>query len=431
MKKIILSLIISISIFACKKKEISPVLNNEINTYSGNLIDTFSISSSIILDNEKIFTKNKATHTVGQYKDSQFGIIVSEAFIQLADKNIFKLGDIGDSAFLRLDYNDMVWGDSTKPFTLEIYETTESFDENEEYQASSSLNIAGQVIGMLNFTPTPHQDASISIKLNQQFALNYIQKDIDNSFVGKGICIKASDGTNASIISFKESSSELVFYKHNNTDTTVKKISLNTNFDFDYYIADKSMSKISALIQHGDGVASSVANDKMLLQSGLGIGTKIEIDGLKQFLIDNPKIQIVNAELILHLDPSTTGGNNTIPPLLLQVSEPNGNLRSRNSDEELNGLILPDDVLFSGSQNGFFVYDESKLEYKISFTSHLRSIVLDKEKDFEGFILYPTYSALSNSSKENILHNAVLFNENNLDANKKPQLKVFYTLTNE
>lgn len=436
MKKIISVLAVISILVSCKKKEVNTIVTDGISLNESILVDTFSITSSIILDDYKVTTENLLFHTVGSFNDKYYGLSSAAAYFKLEDENQFSSEEAVDSAFVEFKYSFFVQGDTTKVLSLELYETTEEFVDDSSYTHQSSLVLAGSPISVVDVTPMPNSDNVVAFKVSQAWIDAYKQKDIDNSFDNKALCIKAKDGIDASIISFSEATLNLVVYGKKDAVDFSRTTSLATSFDFDSYTFDRSGTTISSLLKRGDEVSSKDNGDRMLMQSGSGVSTKLELAGLKKFLKENPSVQIDKAELVVQVDENTTGRINAVAPDALMLYQAKDNVRSRNSSNELDGLILPDNTVFAGLSTSFYIYDESNLTYTIPFTAHLRSVVQDGV-DLSDFILFAKYGVNdadldglfvpSVGDVYQITHSAVLYNENASD-DKKPKLNIYYTI---
>ncbi len=436
MKKILTLLAISLLLASCKKKDVNTIVTDGTSISESILIDTFSIKTSVILDDYKVTTENLTYHSVGGYVDDYFGLLTSSPYFKLEDNNQLSDDDVIDSAFVEFSYSFFVKGDTTKILDLELYETIQEFIDDSSYSHTSSLSLASSPISTSSFVPLPTTSNVVSFRVSDDWIASYKSRDIQNDFEGKALCIKAKAGTDASIISFNKSTLNLVIYGKKNDVSFDVSIGLNTANDFDSFTFDRSSTTISDLKKSGDAVESSSNQDRMLVQSGTGINSKVEISGLRNFLNNNPKVQIDKAEIIFHVDETTTGGINAVAPEAMKVYEANGNIRSRNSNNELDGLILPDNSVYSNSRATFSVYDAANLTYTLSITSYLRSVT-SEGKEMSDLILFAQYGLndidLNGIFSPNlgdvyqITNSAVLYNENAIEA-KKPKLNVYYTI---
>lgn len=436
MKKILSVLTVISILVSCKKKDVNTIVTDGISLNESILVDTFSIKSSVILDDYKVTVENLLFHSVGGFTDEYYGVSSAKSYFKLEDKNQFTSDETIDSAFIQFKYSFFVQGDTTKILDLELYETTEAFIDDSSYTHQSSLALSSTPISVSSFMSLPNSSNVVSFKVSQEWIDAYKQKDVDNSFDNKALCIKGKDGIDASIISFTETTLNLVVYGKKGTETFNKVVNLATDFDFDNYDFDRSGTTISSLLKRGDIVSSVDNRDRMLVQSGTGVSTNLEIAGLKTFLKENPTVQIDKAELVLHVDENTTGRINAVAPKAMRMYQGKENVRSRDAANNLDGLIIPDNVFYVGSEAIFHTYDEANLTYTIPFTAHLRSVVKNGE-DLTDLVLFAHYGFndangdgvfdTSVGDAYQLTNSAVLYNENATE-DKKPKLNIYYTI---
>ncbi len=259
----------------------------------------------------------------GDFQDPVFGRTVSSIYAQVvtnASPPKFKKGtSVLDSVVLTLAYNaDLSYGKIDEPFTIEVYEMSESLDAKKKYLASDSFSVKPTPIAVHTFVPNTkdsltvmeiNADTARSVRVPPQlrirldtafagpiFRLDSMTLANDTSFLQffKGIWLKPAS-QNAGLLSFimRGANTNLRFYY---SDGNAKK-------SYDFRIFSGNPVVLHQRNYYGGSVVEDYIsqpgenrNDSLLFMQGLnGVNIEFEIpyaESLKGLIINK-------AELIL------------------------------------------------------------------------------------------------------------------------------------
>ncbi len=294
-------------------------------SFEFNVSDTLTINfSSVKLDS--IITSYPNRFIIGNSSDTVFGITKSSAFTQVfpASANYeFDLNDVNYNRItLLLTYDNYFLNDTTNAFTLiidELDEEMELDDETNSFYNTSNFKVKseipdGIIIGSeFLFSTRPLSGETLELTLDNGLGLRLFNEALESDNVYsntdefldffKGIKISSSFDTNA-FLGFKTGVEIRVYYE----DLTVvpseeKYISLtNSNLGelfFNQIESDYTNTALNTLTSENNSISSQLTNDLAYMQSGVGLGIRIEIPYVKKILEDNPNLLIEQASLYL------------------------------------------------------------------------------------------------------------------------------------
>lgn len=320
--------------------------------------DTFSIVTSTTLF-DSIPTSNANTLLIGDYADPLFGRIKASTYFQIGPTSAFlpAADATYDSIGLVLSYNDYWYGDTTSAVNLNVFELSQPprprqtvpyrgedrvslFTVPSGFYNTSQSQFINSVIASKSVRFTPLRD-SIYIPLPKSFGKRWFDiakadttqffKD-GNLFITeffKGLRIEGSSASGASIAGFRAGRCKIrLFYK-----TLIRDVPEQVRFDFrivnaalqfNNLTADRSGTPIAALARRR-AIPSSQTNAQTFMQSGIGVGTKIEFPSVKKFFRDK-KIILIDAILEVYAVQNTYVGNYPPPKSLALFKTDNSNV---------------------------------------------------------------------------------------------------------
>jgi hypothetical protein len=345
--------------FSCEDRGI---LNADRNFSRSNLqtvfSDTFSIVTSTTLF-DSIPTSNANTLLIGDYVDPLMGRITASTYFQVGPTSVFlpAADATYDSIGLVLSYNDYWYGDTTQLVNLNVFELSQPprprqtvpyrgedrvslFTVPSGFYNTSQSQFINTVIASKTVRFTPLRD-SIYIPLPSSFGKRWFDiakadttqffKD-GNLFVTeffKGLRIEGNSASGASIAGFRAGRCKIrLFYK-----TLIRDVPEQVRFDFrivnaalqfNNLTADRSGTPVATLSRRRT-IPSSQTNGQTFMQSGVGIGTKIEFPSVKKFFLDR-KVILIDAILEVYPVQSTYLGNYPPPRTLALFKTDNSNV---------------------------------------------------------------------------------------------------------
>ncbi|MFM8912162.1 MAG: DUF4270 family protein, partial [Flammeovirgaceae bacterium] len=346
-------------LFSCEDKG---VLNADRNFSRSTLqtvfSDTFAIVTSTTLF-DSIPTSNTNTLLIGDAADPLMGRIAASTYFQVGFTQPFlpKSDATYDSVGLVLSYNDYWYGDTTQAVTLDVFELSQTprprqtvpyrgedrvslFTVPSGFYNTSRSQFINSAIATKTIRFSPLRD-SIYIPLPSSFGKRWFdiaKADTTqffknaNSFVTdffRGLHIEGASGAGASIAGFRSGRCKIrIFYK-----TLIRDVPEQVRFDFpvvnaalqfNSLTADRSGTPIATLARRRT-IPSTQTNGQTYMQSGIGIGTKIEFPSLKKFFLDR-KIVLIDAILEVYPVQNTYLGNFPPPRTLALFKTDNSNV---------------------------------------------------------------------------------------------------------
>ncbi|NLP58538.1 DUF4270 family protein [Lutibacter sp. B1] len=268
-------------------------------------IDTLSLKpSTIILDS--LITSNTGRLLIGASQDNVFGKVTSQSYFETSISN-FEINDdaVYDSIALILHYDHYYYGDTTQVQTYKVHEITETFEPNnnddDNFYNTSKLKFSDEILGELSFTPHPIKKDSIYILLNnslgEKLFNGILNNDINNfddlTQIFKGVTIIPDKNSNT-MLGFNYSSSSTP--QSNSVIRMYYTVEDEDDEDNDYYkdlfissssqqfnqiTSDKTNTLLSAITDDEYILPSSKTNNVSYIQSGTGIGMRINIPSIK------------------------------------------------------------------------------------------------------------------------------------------------------
>lgn len=332
--------------------------------------DTLSLEMSTVKF-DSVVTSSPSRLLIGQMQHPDYGQLVSSSYLELTPDSTGYLldasDDIYDSVTLVLTYDNYYLNDTTTEFSLEVFEVTEEMetdDENEYFYNTSSFTVNSVPLGSKSVIPTrPFGSGTIEITLSDELGQKFYNEALDNNNVYsssaqfqdffKGIKIAPNDPTN-SFLGFSTSAAIRLYY----TDTDVipseqKYISFSNQSVSEIYFNHFDEDFAGTILDGFSGseieeIPSNESNHLLYMQSGMGLGIRIEIPSIKSIQETNPELLIENVTLKLK-------------PIMNQYT----------SDEE-----LPEELYV------YYVDDNNQLIYEDYMTMTLS---LDEEFDIDTY----------------------------------------------
>jgi hypothetical protein len=369
-------------------------------------IDSFSIKLSTVFESKLITSSVTNELSVGSYKDEQLGIPSAKTYFQVAPIKEYTIArdPICDSVLLVLDYRSttistssgttyqtfQLYGDSTKPMNFEVYEVNEEFTEDATYYTISTLGTEPTKLGQTGkeMIHQPGTLDTLSIELENSFGQKIIEQLAESndseSFkkVIKGLHVTPDADADGSVIGFSANSIKTylkVYYHDKETESAIIECAIgNDELRFNNIKANLSTSLISGLSKDGQIISADQTDQKSFLQTSTGVRTYLEIEGLRDFVVQNSKILVNSMNLKLNVAPSSLENEEsfirTTPPAisLLEVEDNDGSgvlIKRGDNDEKVN---VPNQ---ESGNNPFYVYDDISKTYNLELSLYFQDYI--------------------------------------------------------
>lgn len=388
-KKFLTSIILvfSLSIFISCEEEISPLGSNLLPESDKILYDTTTAINfnSYLLKNEVFSTKTLSKPSVGHINDPFFGTIKSgfaTRYLTTSLSIVFN-EEIADSSVLYLVI-DSTYGSLNKTDNYKVYQLNKPLSADSSYKSDNALEDYYNESDLISENSRYDGD-TLTIKLNQSFSQFlippsdslYYYRTVDK-FLEKyyGIAIVPEDrddlGSLLNINLFHNESKIRLYYGGSDSLTFnyrfVSSPGANNHINFSEYTFDNEVGAINEYLQN-----DSTETDSLIAIQGLGgMTSKIILDNYTDFLENDFKYSIINAELFI---PVYKDEN-------FETFFPPENLYFLFSDAD-SSLFQIDDYAAGNFFGG--KYDKNNSQYVFNISKHIRNIL---NGDIEDPTLY-------------------------------------------
>ncbi len=386
----------SIIITSCKEPDDIGIdlVEEQLNTAS---FDTLTLQAHSELE-DSLRTDETSISLLGKIEDPIFGPTTANLYTQCyleSSEPDFGSNPVADSLVLCLKV-DSLYGDSTLPHTIKIYEINEEFKYDEDYYSFSSLDCKETLLAQKTFVPSASKDSIIigedtipfhhriqldidlaQVLLNQQGSGNLADNE---SFIEyfKGLYVKTSNSTAGNslfYVSLLSKYSKLTLYYN---DSLQFDFPININcarfgqFEHDY---EQGNSIFRQQVISGD---NTLGDSLLYLQPYAGVITNVKIPYITS--LSEKNIALNKAELIVPPDKTYTGDDYPLPYRLYLLKR----------DENNNYIRIIDDAS-EGTLGGY--YYNSKNYYLFNITRHIQNLINNDENEFDLYII-PTGRAV-------------------------------------
>lgn len=379
-----------------------------------NLIGTtyteYEVKTGTVLLSDSIPALRSVPALLGKFNDPVLGSSAATTFTEvgLNAATALKFGDnpVATSLELTLDYSN-IYGDKSKPLTINLYQLKEGFDEKTSYFKNSSLPYE-KLLGSATIIPElvkkkgTVNDSTIAktfvkIQLSQEFTQSLISKSgtgdlasqqAFNTFL-KGLAIvPANDAASMLALKLTADSTKMVLRYMDGTTPKKHTFLLGSQRYFSNITTNRTGTAVAALTNNRDFVSSESTGDLSYVQTNTQLLSKLnfpELEKLKEKLGD---IIINRAELIL---PVQNGSDATFTPVpqfvLYQTNNTNRIIRNAAGT----ALTVQQDVAYAlngTTSPATLQYNSEKKQYSLNMTSYIQAILLGTKPNM-GLLLAP------------------------------------------
>jgi len=392
---------------SCKEKE-KVGLNTLPNTPVGvNFTDTISFTTKAVLVNDTIRTSGQDYIFAGAYHDPEFGNITTEGYSQLLQQteNLNVSGYLGvDSVIMNLNYL-YYYGDTTQGQTINVYELSEDLSTTEVIYSTGPAKSVGQQIDSglaIQFRPYSQKQRVVMKQGFGKEVLDFIGSGKDNAtFTSnfKGVALTPKDPDQGAVVRLNLASNLnyiRIYFKQSSGDTSSVYLMMNTSgARYSRILGDRSgtpnLSGLTGSVKEID------AQERVFVQSGIGIRTKMFFPSVSNWRAKLGNISINRAELIIQYDSNVAKTFYPIGTLFLVKLGSDGNAKTYDpgngnliewpvQDEgyDVHGVLYPVQTTYSNGQ------------YTINISNYFQALVYGTEDNYGLMIAsYPTSNLAS------------------------------------
>jgi hypothetical protein len=405
-------------------------------------MDTFSVKTyTVMLDSIATSGLSSPSVMIGNFFDPLVGTISASSFFRFMlngpdgiNYNIDQAA-VFDSLKLYMVYDGYYEGDTTAPFTINVYRLNQDLKSNTDgyFYNNDSIGCSPELFGKTTFLPHPNSPDSIYITLDSTFGKELFSlMKVNNEKVKnsedwlryfRGLMVRFDESNNAILgFSFPVSTSDtlniaLRVYYHYVDDLSIipKEYDFKAQPVLQFNQFTLSNSVVGFPMNQMAKLPSSATNNTSYIYSGIGLVTRIEIPYIKNLLYIDNDVRILDAQL--EIEPSNyTYDDIELPPRLSLITTDNNN--------RWGSLVYNK---FNNEQTGNLVIDELYQEdtkYTFDITPFLSSR-LSLETDMIPAMLL----SVSSDDFYKRTRRAIIGSQNN-EVNKV-KLKVYYMNINE
>lgn len=383
-------LIIVVFLSSCKKEEdlIGLDVQPEDNRLSSNYTDTVTVIAYSQWD-DSITTNRFDANLLGSIYNPVFGITTASFYTQVrlpGDNVTFGASPVADSLVFSLAYKG-VYGDSTDPVHLTIYEVLKKMYVDSSYYSYQKLPVDQSPLAETTFTPDTKDSITVDgVKYPPHLRIKITNQSFINKIIAASGTSQLSDNDNfsnfikgfyfscgmnlkgGSIIYFNLESTltKLTMYYHNSINNDSLKYDFVINEKtarynhFEHYNYNYSSSDFRKQLIEKD---TAKGKDLLYLQATAGVKIKLYFPHLMD-LVKNKKIAVNEASLLISQNDYAT---DNIAPAIIGVFK---------LDEKRNMLALTADMALGNNYFGGYYTNKT---YKFRITNYIQSILNGKE----------------------------------------------------
>lgn len=299
------------------------------------IADTLTIQQKTIrLDS--VPTSGMGVMLCGRQTDPYFGKITAGSFFQLqlpANKTLDETATY-DYVELVLYTNRQLYGDSTKPQHINVYEvqqTIEKYTNSAYIYSHNNFQTAGSPLGSIQKVIRPHIDTVVKIRLPDTYGSTLFKLFKDKSTLVstqdiflkyyKGLAIKPGENS-GNVLGFNTADTSVILRMHyhikeiNYTDRFLDLNVYNQSLQFNQVSVDRTGTPLAALSLTNKSISSLQTSNMSFIQPLTGIATRIDLPTLKSLASVGKFFKVMRASLTIEPIAGTYKAPFTLPPYL-------------------------------------------------------------------------------------------------------------------
>lgn len=355
--------------------------------------DTVTISRSTVMK-DSLYS---ATGYIlaGRFEDALLGKIEAKGFVlpSAAAGISFQERAVYDSLVLVTKYN-YAYGDTTQRFRLSVHELLDDITRNHLYTTSNAA-YESSPLGIKEFFPKPKSNDSLRIRLSDELGQRLFTEGRANNIKSqealikyfKGLALVAGQSNNAGFVGFAPQSTAIYLYYHVDgpDGKTRYTVDLIAGQFFNQVKNDRSGTDFEGLVTPRAGVPVTATNGVSVVQSGVGLMTRIDFPHIHQFGFDLGKVIVNRAFLRIQL-PRNPEVPYLPPPARIGLYTTGVN----------NDWDPSSSPLITGRFENDLVYNERY--YHLDVSALMMQLAQEKTRNSFGFLIGPLPAGQDNTS---------------------------------
>lgn len=346
--------------------------------------DTVTILRSTVMKDS--LYSSSGSILAGRYKDDLLGAIEAKGFLLASAAAGISLQEraVYDSLVLVTKCN-YAYTDTTRRFTVSVHELLDDITKDHFFNTSSAAYVSTP-LAVKEFLPRPRSNDSLRIRLSDQLGRRLFTEGRANNIKSqealmkyfKGFVLTAGQPDKAGFVGFvKENTSIQLYYHVDGPDGKSKYSSqLTVGHFFNQVKNDRSGTDFKDLVTSRNRLSSTTTDGVSVVQSGVGLMTRLDFPFLHQFGFDLGKVIVNRAFLRIQL-PRNPEVPYMAPPARIGLYTTGAN----------NDWDLSSPAIVTGGFEDDLVYNERY--YKLDVSSLMMQLVQEKTKNPYGFLIGP------------------------------------------
>jgi hypothetical protein len=386
-------------------------------------IDSSTVNLSTVRF-ESVVTNTTSRIVLGTAIDEKLGRVTASTFFQAGLSSAFSLEDKNvEYAYssIVLTYDEYFYYDTTTSLTLKVHLLSESIELSDEgyLRNTDSFTFQEDVLGSSTFSPRPHRDDSVEIKLNDTFGRVLYNKAVEghsdlesnSNFIDliKGFAIIPDTLSSASMIGFLASPELRLYYWDKSlvpAVLTFKSFPVNTGYISTHFHTNYRYGLKSLAAE--ENLPSSASDGISFIQGGAGLALRVDIPYLRE-LKQNTNFYVTKASLEIYPQENSYNKTTPLPDLLVAYQVNTSN--SVYSESIYYSTLNPDVDL------------DRDTGYTLDITAFVKE-QMELQEFNDNALLFALNGEAFNTGADRIY-----FTSKN--AKQKPKLKIYYATINK
>ncbi len=278
-----------------------------------NVIDTISAETSLILL-DSVPTSGIGQLITGGYDDDILGYTRADAWLQLRPaSSTTRIADnpVFDSMTVVLPYIQ-IYGDTGQTQQVEVFALDDTLSDRSVYFGFTQKPVKTASYGIKDYKVSFFKDNAIRFRLDDygrelMAAGNDVLTNIttyESQF--KGLLLKTIGNPKATVRLGLTGGARATIHYHTAADSTPRFYSMTVNANcphFTSYRADRAGKPTETLRRTGDKLSTSLTNNRIISQAGVGVRTIIRFPGLASLKNQlGGRLNVVKAEIVNEMD---------------------------------------------------------------------------------------------------------------------------------
>lgn len=299
-------------------------------------VDTITLKVSTIMF-DSLATNDATRFLVGQHTDDELGVLSSASFFQAGVAYPFSLDKKFTSftrAELRLVHDGYSYYDTLTPITFRVHRITEQLehpaDDGYVYN-TSDFDYDPTPMGTITYKPRPNSGDTVRIPLSDTFGSDIlrlaqsgaVEVSSAGNFLGYFLGFALIPSGEGPVVGFSTTAEARIYYMDKAQTPGVERyleIAIGEYLHYNKTSSDRTGTVLNGITTRRDSYSSRLTGGQSYVQSGSGLAVRIAMPYLRNMLIENPGLTVLNAVLTLTPTRENDGRNVKLPAQLNMTS---------------------------------------------------------------------------------------------------------------